>query len=253
MITCVQAITSGGVSYQDQPWHSHCFVCSSCSKTLVGVSFTKHQDQVFCVDCYKNSVAKKCGGCQNPITGRERFTLSGRQSYVPNILFSGSRFWQRCECGELRRRILAWILLQLQKMLPQPVQQTVRNQRKRHSLSRLRPKVEMTSRILLAWHEATHAANAGWKDSNHVSSSYMKWELCRRHMGTPAGSSCYQLHLVSLEDTLWQTFSNQDALLTHLQYQTEKLMLVDALLKEINFFTKLSVEVFVWNRKWSSP
>lgn len=69
MTTCVQAITSGGVSYQDQPWHSHCFVCSSCSKTLAGVSFTKHQDQVFCVDCYKNSVAKKCGGCQNPITG----------------------------------------------------------------------------------------------------------------------------------------------------------------------------------------
>lgn len=69
MSICVQAITSGGVSYQDQPWHSHCFVCSSCSKTLAGVSFTKHEDQVFCVECYKNSVAKKCCGCQNPITG----------------------------------------------------------------------------------------------------------------------------------------------------------------------------------------
>lgn len=69
MRLCVQAITSGGVSYQDQPWHSHCFVCSSCSKALAGVSFTKHEDRVFCVECYKNSVAKKCGGCQNPITG----------------------------------------------------------------------------------------------------------------------------------------------------------------------------------------
>lgn len=69
LFVCLQAITSGGVSYQDQPWHSHCFVCSSCSKTLVGVSFTKHDDQVFCVECYKSSVAKKCGGCQNPITG----------------------------------------------------------------------------------------------------------------------------------------------------------------------------------------
>lgn len=65
----LQPITSGGVNYQDQPWHNHCFVCSSCSKPLAGTSFTNHQDQVFCVDCYKSSVAKKCSGCQNPITG----------------------------------------------------------------------------------------------------------------------------------------------------------------------------------------
>lgn len=64
-----QPITSGGVSYQDQPWHGHCFVCSSCSKPLAGTSFTNHQDQAFCVECYKSCVAKKCSGCQNPITG----------------------------------------------------------------------------------------------------------------------------------------------------------------------------------------
>ncbi|XP_034033963.1 four and a half LIM domains protein 1-like isoform X2 [Thalassophryne amazonica] len=66
---CKKPITSGGVNYQNQPWHSHCFVCSSCSKPLAGTSFTNHQDQVFCVDCYKTCVAKKCSGCQNPITG----------------------------------------------------------------------------------------------------------------------------------------------------------------------------------------
>ncbi|MEQ2175963.1 hypothetical protein GOODEAATRI_023113 [Goodea atripinnis] len=68
-------ITSGGVNYQEQPWHSHCFVCSSCSKPLAGSSFTTHQDQVFCVDCYKSSVAKKCSGCQNPITGLIKLKL----------------------------------------------------------------------------------------------------------------------------------------------------------------------------------
>ncbi|CAF92807.1 unnamed protein product [Tetraodon nigroviridis] len=82
------AITSGGVSYQDQPWHSHCFVCSSCSKTLAGVSFTKHEDQVFCVECYKNSVAKKCGGCQNPITG------FGKGVNVVN--YEGSSYHEYC-------------------------------------------------------------------------------------------------------------------------------------------------------------
>ncbi|XP_007259466.2 four and a half LIM domains protein 1b isoform X1 [Astyanax mexicanus] len=66
---CKKAITSGGVNYQDQPWHSACFVCASCQKPLAGTRFTSHEDRVYCVDCYKNSVAKKCSACQNPITG----------------------------------------------------------------------------------------------------------------------------------------------------------------------------------------
>ncbi|MEQ2294813.1 hypothetical protein AMECASPLE_007645 [Ameca splendens] len=74
-VSCKKPITSGGVNYQEQPWHSHCFVCSSCSKPLAGSSFTTHQDQVFCVDCYKSSVAKKCSGCQNPITGLIKLKL----------------------------------------------------------------------------------------------------------------------------------------------------------------------------------
>ncbi|EDL21412.1 four and a half LIM domains 4 [Mus musculus] len=66
---CKKPITSGGVSYQDQPWHSECFVCVSCSKELSGQRFTAMDDQYFCVDCYKNYIAKKCAGCKNPITG----------------------------------------------------------------------------------------------------------------------------------------------------------------------------------------
>lgn len=64
-----QAITSGGITYQDQPWHSECFVCNTCKKPLAGARFTAHEDQFYCVNCYKADVAKKCSGCQNPITG----------------------------------------------------------------------------------------------------------------------------------------------------------------------------------------
>lgn len=69
--TCfvLQPITTGGVNYQDQPWHSECFVCSSCRKPLAGTRFTSHEEKVYCVDCYKSTVAKKCSSCQNPITG----------------------------------------------------------------------------------------------------------------------------------------------------------------------------------------
>ncbi|XP_064206702.1 four and a half LIM domains protein 1-like isoform X1 [Anguilla rostrata] len=66
---CKQAITSGGVTYQDQPWHSDCFVCHTCRKPLAGTRFTSHEEHAYCVDCYKSTVAKKCSGCQSPITG----------------------------------------------------------------------------------------------------------------------------------------------------------------------------------------
>uniref|UniRef100_A0A8D2LGU6 Four and a half LIM domains 1 n=1 Tax=Varanus komodoensis TaxID=61221 RepID=A0A8D2LGU6_VARKO len=68
-VKCKNAITSGGVSYQDQPYHSECFVCATCTKKLGGQRFTAVEDQFYCVDCYKSFVAKKCNGCKNPITG----------------------------------------------------------------------------------------------------------------------------------------------------------------------------------------
>lgn len=65
-----QPITSGGISYQEQPWHSECFVCRTCHKSLSGTRFTSVENSVYCVDCYKSDVAKKCHGCKNPITGQ---------------------------------------------------------------------------------------------------------------------------------------------------------------------------------------
>ncbi|XP_054988150.1 four and a half LIM domains protein 1-like [Sorex araneus] len=66
---CGKAITNGGVTYQDQPWHSECFVCAHCFKELAGERFTTVEDRYYCVDCYKNVVATKCAQCKNPITG----------------------------------------------------------------------------------------------------------------------------------------------------------------------------------------
>ncbi|MCI4387916.1 hypothetical protein PGIGA_G00079510 [Pangasianodon gigas] len=66
---CKKPITAGGVNYQDQPWHSECLVCVVCVKPLAGTRFTSHEQKLYCVDCYKTNVAKKCSGCQNPITG----------------------------------------------------------------------------------------------------------------------------------------------------------------------------------------
>ncbi|XP_019376856.1 PREDICTED: four and a half LIM domains protein 1 isoform X3 [Gavialis gangeticus] len=75
---CKTPITSGGITYQEQPWHSECFVCSSCKKPIGGRRFTAVENDFYCVDCYKECVAKKCAGCQSPITG------FGRGSSVVN-------------------------------------------------------------------------------------------------------------------------------------------------------------------------
>uniref|UniRef100_A0A8C8D9Y1 LIM zinc-binding domain-containing protein n=1 Tax=Oncorhynchus tshawytscha TaxID=74940 RepID=A0A8C8D9Y1_ONCTS len=72
-----QALTTGGVNYQEQPWHSECFVCSSCQKPLAGTRFTSHEEKAFCVDCYKTTVAKKGSGCQNPITATNVVNYEG--------------------------------------------------------------------------------------------------------------------------------------------------------------------------------
>uniref|UniRef100_A0A8V0YQA1 Four and a half LIM domains protein 1 n=2 Tax=Gallus gallus TaxID=9031 RepID=A0A8V0YQA1_CHICK len=71
---CKNPITSGGLTYQEQPWHSECFICSNCKKQLGGKRFTAVEDQFYCVECYKECVAKKCAGCKNPITGFGRGT-----------------------------------------------------------------------------------------------------------------------------------------------------------------------------------
>lgn len=68
-VKCNKAVTSGRITYQDQPWHAECFACVTCCKKLAGQRFTAVEDQYYCVDCYKNFVAKKCAGCKNPITG----------------------------------------------------------------------------------------------------------------------------------------------------------------------------------------
>lgn len=65
-----QAITTGGVTYREQPWHKECFVCTGCKKQLSGQRFTSRDEFAYCLSCFCNLYAKKCAGCTNPISGR---------------------------------------------------------------------------------------------------------------------------------------------------------------------------------------
>lgn len=64
-----QPITTGGVTYRDQPWHKDCFLCTSCKLQLSGQKFTSRDDFAYCLNCFCNLYAKKCASCTTPISG----------------------------------------------------------------------------------------------------------------------------------------------------------------------------------------
>lgn len=68
----VQAITTGGVTYQDKPWHRECFLCIGCKRQLSGQRFTSRENYPYCLECFSNLYAKKCVGCTKPITSESQ-------------------------------------------------------------------------------------------------------------------------------------------------------------------------------------
>ncbi|XP_055700795.1 prickle planar cell polarity protein 3-like isoform X5 [Phlebotomus papatasi] len=68
-IKCNKIITSGGVTYKNEPWHRECFTCTHCSTSLAGQRFTSRDDKPYCADCFGELFAKRCTACTKPITG----------------------------------------------------------------------------------------------------------------------------------------------------------------------------------------
>jgi len=66
---CRKVITTGGVTYKNEPWHRECFCCSNCSQSLAGQRFTSKDDKPYCANCYGDLFAKRCSACSKPITG----------------------------------------------------------------------------------------------------------------------------------------------------------------------------------------
>jgi len=67
---CVKVITTGGVTYRNEPWHRECFTCSNCTKCLAGQRFTSRDDKPYCAECFAQLFSKRCTACSSPITGK---------------------------------------------------------------------------------------------------------------------------------------------------------------------------------------
>lgn len=81
----LKAITTGGVTYNDKPWHRECFTCIGCKKQLSGQRFTSRENYPYCLECFSNLYAKKCVGCTKPITSKSKKLDTCLHSYLCTI------------------------------------------------------------------------------------------------------------------------------------------------------------------------
>ncbi|XP_023240313.1 prickle planar cell polarity protein 3-A-like isoform X1 [Centruroides sculpturatus] len=68
-VKCNQIITTGGVTYRNEPWHRECFCCTNCEMCLAGQRFTSRDEKPYCAECFGELFAKRCNACNKPITG----------------------------------------------------------------------------------------------------------------------------------------------------------------------------------------
>ena len=67
---CNQNITGNdGMKLQGKAYHRKCFTCSACGGELAGKKFTMEERKPFCYDCYLKLYSKRCGMCNEYITG----------------------------------------------------------------------------------------------------------------------------------------------------------------------------------------
>ncbi|XP_028397639.1 four and a half LIM domains protein 2-like [Dendronephthya gigantea] len=55
------------LNYQDQPFHSDCFVCEHCRNPLGTESFVKRDEKRYCQKCFERLFAKTCNACGDTI------------------------------------------------------------------------------------------------------------------------------------------------------------------------------------------
>lgn len=53
--------------HENQSWHTECFNCISCKKSLIDEGFHIFDSNVMCKDCYVEKVSQKCKACQKAI------------------------------------------------------------------------------------------------------------------------------------------------------------------------------------------
>ncbi|XP_031351586.1 actin-binding LIM protein 3 isoform X2 [Photinus pyralis] len=67
--TCSKKCSGEVLRVQDKYFHTHCFKCKKCSKSLAQGGFFQKDGTYFCTNCYQNTFGTKCATCQEYVEG----------------------------------------------------------------------------------------------------------------------------------------------------------------------------------------
>ncbi|XP_026989145.2 four and a half LIM domains protein 2b isoform X2 [Tachysurus fulvidraco] len=68
LMTCHDAIMNlMDLSYKDLHWHSDCFQCFKCRRSLADKPFSTKDEQMLCTECYASEYSSKCHECKKTI------------------------------------------------------------------------------------------------------------------------------------------------------------------------------------------
>ena len=103
----IQQYTGGDkmVSSSDKSkhWHSTCFTCSTCNRSLAGVSYVpgKTAEMLYCSECYDNNNSTTCIKCQEKI-------MKHSKGHKEILSSDGSKHWHdRCfKCEKCEKSLV---------------------------------------------------------------------------------------------------------------------------------------------------
>jgi hypothetical protein len=78
---CGEAVVGSALNSKGKFFHSQCYKCHECSKSLLGIPFAEKKGEIFCRECALALFAEPCSGCGKMITGQ--FLAAFGEKYHP--------------------------------------------------------------------------------------------------------------------------------------------------------------------------
>ncbi|UJR30843.1 hypothetical protein I4U23_018358 [Adineta vaga] len=81
-VACGKPILSSGITYETRDYHSECFKCSNCQKSLQNEKLLcANKNEPFCVKCNDELFAKRCHKCTQIIPFDTRYSIVDEKTY----------------------------------------------------------------------------------------------------------------------------------------------------------------------------
>lgn len=78
---CGEPVVGSALNSKGKFFHSQCYKCTECSKSLIGIPFAEKKGVPFCRDCALTLFSEPCAGCGKMITGQ--FLSAFGEKYHP--------------------------------------------------------------------------------------------------------------------------------------------------------------------------